>query len=319
MARESIQLIVPEEISDATLPLKWRVPETILESIKQRVTKSSKPYLLISVSIVRGDHCIEINRHLVPLEDTLCYVQLPRPGKISIIASVIWDYTNDQPRPLDVYLRKSNNCYTTDVISFYDGKSLIGEYPDRIIIEVPGGVFAKDPPAWQKKLVDWVFDTKSRDQCHHRKRMMIAPFLVALLGILAVIASLIKIIIIIALFVCGMRGLKFGQLFHPLSEPDDWNEIWRYNRGSVFAALIRKFVGLFRGKTSQEQETEKIKLQWARAKQKALETNRLEAQRLAHLSDNVVAGGINTLPPEKQTIRLRFADFKAKVCRPFAN
>jgi hypothetical protein len=112
------------------------------------------------------------------------------------------------------------------------------EMEDVVVIKIEEGLFASEPPKLLRKLVElypWWKNSGPRDQCHFRRRAMIAVPLslvlagpaavvcVILLGVLGLYEGLLLLIIGL-LHVVGMRGINYTALRHPIETPP--KRIW---------------------------------------------------------------------------------------------
>ena len=89
---------------------------------------------------------------------------------------------------------------------------------DTVEVEVAKEFFAKEPPPWRKKWVNYFHESPARDQCHYRRRAIFAfsvqPFLM-----LAWVVSVILVRAFRGFFalLCGMRGINVVNVFRPFA------------------------------------------------------------------------------------------------------
>ena len=240
-----LKLIVGEEggvVQNAIIPVRWCVDKSTLEELKQRGVVN--PHILIVIaSRERGYesklYYTETSRYLAPLEQLIEYVRFLKPGKNTIFATIVWE-REKIGKKIDLwvrYSRKTEGRYLTDLIhyngGFYpqdDSSSEVAETN----VEVPTGLFAKEYPKWLKKWVNLWYETKPKDQCHFRRRI-IPAFTIQPLLILPwlVIRSLLAFAIALILLLSGERKIGFKAIIHPWKR--DFGDIWAFTEGSIFS------------------------------------------------------------------------------------
>ncbi len=169
-----LRLIIEEKervVQSASLPVRWCISKEVINVLKER--KVVNPYILI-VTVADGR---EMTRQLVPMEDTMIYVQFAKPGENTIFAHIVWNADGEFNSLWKTYLRRSEGRYYTDVIN--SAGEMFGDQhgPLRIAsvkVIVPKELFAKEPPEWEQRWVNAYFSQPPRDQCEYRKRRLIA-------------------------------------------------------------------------------------------------------------------------------------------------
>lgn len=221
-------------------------------------------------------------------------------------------------------------------------------------VTVPKECFAKEPPAWEQAFVNLWHATQPVDQCSYRRRRLFSYFVKSWLCALIYVCTYVPYTLFLLLI--GARGLNFSPLRHPISQ--DIGDMWDKDDGTVFvprwesswrwailplmplicipvgvgiwlmlrygmAGAIMMWTGIVVGallvillcvaggfgyRDYRKERREKTPAWYLSEEEQAL---------LA------CAGGPRTslkdLPASRRTIRLRFLDLKAKVCRPFAH
>lgn len=82
-------------------------------------------------------------------------------------------------------------------------------------VEVPDGVFAKEPPEWEKAWVNWLFRNKAIDQCDYRRRRIFAYFPLLQPLIFTTICA-VRLFITLICWSILMRGVNIKPVIHPL-------------------------------------------------------------------------------------------------------
>ncbi|MBU4375002.1 hypothetical protein KKH38_00645 [Patescibacteria group bacterium] len=166
-----------------------------------------------------------MTRQLAPLDRLIEYIPFQRPGENTIFATIVWDRDEGYFGLWKKYLMRENGRYKSDVYH-YGGKFLMGfgekkEFAETKVI-VPKELFAKEYPAWERKWVEFMFSTASKNQCQYRKRRIVAyliqPFLL-------LCKFIVNCIITIFLLLCGIRDINFKPLSHLIEE--ETSKIWQ--------------------------------------------------------------------------------------------
>lgn len=231
---------IDSEIQGTSVPVRWCLSR---DELNKLVETGEKAYIFLLVVSCTGQD--SETRYLIPVGQMMEYINFYTPGEHKIFATVMWEKYKDK----DINLRKrflsrDSDGYKRGLYD-YDEKILYGNnfnFCDfgvhKFEVSVPKEVFAKEPPAWEKKWVNWFFENKPKDQCYFRRRRLLAysiqPPLVLVTFLELEIATLF---IIGGLLLFGTRGIGFRKILHPFAEP--FSSIRDETEGSVFG---RKFV-----------------------------------------------------------------------------
>lgn len=369
------------DVTNGNLAVAWCVDQQLLQQLATLEIKD--PQVVIVVAPQDHYHPSKEYRKVVPLKDLMTYLELRVAGPNNIWAFV--SKLTDVGEVRSCYLRRSNGEFRTTVLS-YGGNAFdvdqwdYSEEPDRelffakpVSINVPAGVFAKEPAKWEKTWVNLWFRGKPQDQCDFRRRRLLAYTVQPVVMLFDLVIRLFAMVIP---FLWLSRGLTFKYLIHPLTYglsdlgelfkggswtiphlPEDtaydpeltlsyvfrklWKTpvmpvslfaIWLLVRFHIIAQalLVVAFIlviaclalffasGLI-GRASHAFAEWVNKLSWFNKADESLwylDKNEIEA--LACTSDVAKRKSISALPRSHRTIRLRFQDLKAKVCRPFS-
>ncbi len=234
-----LKLIIGDEgmVQNATIPVRWCVDKNTLEELKKKGVLN--PHLLL-VNVAAKT---EISRVLVPLEQAMEYIQFQTPGRNIIYATIVWAKNGKSTTLWESFIRRENNRYNTDVLhsdgKFYytenqEGFSFITAEFAEVDVVIPQEIFAKAPPRWLERWVNLWYETKTRDQCHFRKRM-IAAFTIQppLVLLWLILRSLIGIAVAMFwIFLIGTRGINLKPIIHPWRRKLEW--VWDGREETIF-------------------------------------------------------------------------------------
>lgn len=172
------------------------------------------------------------------------YLPLRNSGEIEILAGVILAGING-PRATEKALLKKKNYrfYETEVLTTTNNGSVV--LRDRfsgpnylsasakITVHVPKEAFAKEPPKWEQKWVNWFYETKPVDQCQYRRRRILAytvqPFIISVWFILKMVFN--SVLVCFNGVILGKRDTEWRSIIRPFLYDADDNG---YNRSSVY-------------------------------------------------------------------------------------
>jgi hypothetical protein len=203
-------------------------------------------------------------RKVAPLSDLMTYVELRTAGP-----NKIWGFIslNEKKTARSCYLNREYSTFSTDILE-YDGsdwgwsqKSYAQNnpelYAESLPIVVPTGVFAKEPPEWEKTWVNLFFRQKPMDQCDYRRRRL---FAYSAQPIIMFFNLLFRLVMLFAAAMVGKRGCSFKYLLHPIQyDMETQFDVFKggcvfirsdrdgdniNSTGGTFAYIIRKFWSL---------------------------------------------------------------------------
>ncbi len=163
-------LVKDSHAQEATIPVRWCLSRELMEELKEENAKN--PHLLI---VVWNKSKRKERRYLAPIEQILQFVQFPGPDENIISAMVVWGESGKYADLHDELLTRGRHRYSTDLLTYGDGKMTSGALrcrtlgSDSVSVFVQRELFAKEPPAWEKKWVNLWFSSKPVDQCDYRK------------------------------------------------------------------------------------------------------------------------------------------------------
>lgn len=221
---------------DPVIPVRWCLSPEALKLLQEKQVKN--PRVLIISWSEKNHHQ---QRWLVPLEQTIQYVEFHQPGKNKIFATIVWDNKGSTYELWKHYLTKTRGDYDSTLIYEEEGKLRddLGEEKgvgyslgrDEIEVFIGAEFFAKEPPDREKRWVNRWFKTKAADQCEFRQRRLIAYSIQPLLVFSGTIFKITFYALAgILLFAFGRKptSLSFKPLFHPWRS--DIDEVWNSDK-----------------------------------------------------------------------------------------
>lgn len=225
------------DITNGTIGISWCLDHEIINELAQ--LKLTDPQVVICVSPIDNYHIRKEYRKVVSLKDLMTFIEFRSSGqnKISGFISLL-----SKSETREKYLSKSEGNFITNILR-YDGDKYGTHLYDRecepysnlkylshpIMVSVPDGVFAEEPPNWEKIWVNHFFRDKVIDQCQYRKRRIFA-YTVQPLIILCDL--LFRFLIIVSGILTLCRGVSFKYLIHPLSD-SIYTTTDIFNKGSI--------------------------------------------------------------------------------------
>ncbi len=169
------------EIINGDVPIRWCITQEYIKKLEDEGIYD--PHVLIASFAPRQkdedeNYYVEMDRKLIPLTELMTYLRFYRAGKSKIYALIL-DGSSGRGELYDFYIRRRNGKFN-ELISTYSD-SLHDDLPNVVkalyeFVEIPAGVFGKEPSPWMKWYVNlWhEFNGKVLDECHYRRRWMIA-------------------------------------------------------------------------------------------------------------------------------------------------
>ena len=224
---------------DSTTLVRWCVTQDFLDDIRQR--NFHKPYLVLVVRTfthyTREEEVHTIPRqdgvYVQPLEADARYIRFKRPGENEIRAFIVNAPSRRSRKELyqletthhDVLeavrpVRPVNEEVDDDEdeseetpvedneVKYVPNYRRIGYLNHinlgvRLLVTVPGEMFAKDYPQWIQKVVRRYFPNKDKDQCHFKKRALAC---IPILLFMFTIGLIIRLVCAVIGLVIGARG-----------------------------------------------------------------------------------------------------------------
>jgi len=224
-----MKLIADNSLSggNPTIPVRWCLETSDVEKLKEAGAKDI--HVLLAVAYENGRE----DRQFVPLEQTLTYLTFRWPGKHRVFARLFW------PREHDVSLaglrklflkKETKNEYDINVLGFEKtqvrtdfcnfslilSKQLEGVAGADFDVVVPAEYFAKKPPAWLRWWANLWCEYPPVDECHFRRRCILAFTIQPPLILLWLVARTpVGLLYVVWLLLWGLRGIRLSPLFHP--------------------------------------------------------------------------------------------------------
>ena len=225
--------VASRDITNGNIAVSWCVQPEALQLLAAEKVKD--PQVVIVVAPTNNYHPRREYRKVVPLHDLMTYLEFRSSGENQIRA-FISQRTKKDARA--TYLTKDEGEYITYLLS-EDGKEwsyhFRGELQNItdengeiitvqvhapelgapvVLVNVPTGVFAKEPASWEKSWVNYWFRSKPQDQCDFRRRRLLAYTVQPLIMLLDVMVMRTLMLLIASLW--WSRGLTLKFHLHPM-------------------------------------------------------------------------------------------------------
>jgi len=172
----AFELIVGEangEIINADIPVRWCVTPNLVKQMED--AGIIDPHVLILTATSSGQ---EIQRQVVPIGDLMTYARFSKAGDMRLYGWIV-DGKMGRKELHKTLTRKSKGKHETDLIDTWDGTPYkdLGDLSfahTGMNIEIPAGVFGKEPSPWVKWFSNLWHEDRTVDQCHFRRRMIFA-------------------------------------------------------------------------------------------------------------------------------------------------
>jgi hypothetical protein len=219
-------------ITDGSVAISWCVDKETLKMLAN--ARFTEPGILISVAPA-GDayDSHKERRKIVPLKDLMTWIEFHSSGPVNIRASIVpcvkqaksyfmcrnggeysYSFLNgDGSDYFDKHyvLKLSAPKYESSRVSQEMSEPFFAQ---PLLVDVPKGVFAPQPPNWEKAWVNHFFSDKVVDQCHYRRRRFFAY------GVQPIIMTgnlLLRSLFLLTALLIGSRGFNMQPLLHPLN------------------------------------------------------------------------------------------------------
>lgn len=208
-----------QSIQSGIVPIRWCISKKLLEALKK--AGRTDPHVLIIVAA----NGYEVSRQLAPLEQLMDYIEFRNPGKNTIMAAIV---CGKKSALSNRYLLEKDNLFLYDESSDryeFSGNAkynFFGRSISRLDVIIPDGIFAKEPPNWEKKWINLWFREKAKNQCQYRRRRILAYtiqppavfiYMILILGLRSIIA--------LSYLLCGVTDINFKPLIHPWKNDTD--------------------------------------------------------------------------------------------------
>ncbi len=192
--RPEIKLVVQyheQQQVDAFMPLRWCINKCAAEMMREGATQGLAYYMLLLMVHERAG---EVDRRIVPLDAMMDYVRFNRAGQYTVYALVFSTSKkgkDEQEHLFSLLARQSPSSFKKNLFEYTYGRGAserlilhadwIGHETNfsllcqsSISVAVPEQFFAKQPPAWLSRWVNYMFSEPPVDECHFKKRLIFA-------------------------------------------------------------------------------------------------------------------------------------------------
>lgn len=222
--REPIHLFIDEQYQqDSVIPVRWCICKRVFEQLREKMVKN--PCLLLVVT--NSERHQEIVRKVVPLDQMMEYISFGGPGRHRILATVVWKIGAEIKEVRKDLAERRHGNYHYNILDYGGNfKRDLGGFAEtwgrwledisERRVEVAAEFFAKEPPKWLSKWVNFWFETKPIDQWHFRRRCILAFSIQPPLVLSWIIFVCLLRFLIAAFFVlCGIREINFKPIIQP--------------------------------------------------------------------------------------------------------
>jgi hypothetical protein len=230
-------------------PVRWCLDQS---EIKQ-LADAQNIHVLFVIAYEGGRE----DRMLVPIGQMMAYLNFCRPGKHTVLATVLWG-SGFAPMQKICMERSNRHAYIQELLG-WDRTNLrryefsdheIGMLPNSataaLEVTIPAEHFPKEPPAWLRRPVNFQFPYPPVDECDFRRRCLVALPRLAYFGVWAVITTFIRAIIAVAYALHGARDIDFRAVLHPWRS--DIDDVAHNVRAGDSVFLSEKFQGRVRSR-----------------------------------------------------------------------
>lgn len=149
------------------------------------------------------------------------YIEFRSPGKHRIFGCLVWsDYPKEQDAKATIgYYFGHKSCLVSSEGDFHKPFSTHSHWDldyGSVDVVVPDGYFAKEPAAWEKWWVNLWYESKPVNQCHFRRRRLLAYSLQppVVLGYV-LCRTFLSLAHVLVLLLCGIRKIQYKAIGHP--------------------------------------------------------------------------------------------------------
>lgn len=371
--------VVDKSVDTGTVKVSWCLSPEGLELLAKR--KVYHPKILISVIPLdlQPENALDVvkeHRYLFNLQDLIGFVPMRYPGKVALFATVVWiDTKYDGARAHRLIEKNSKNEYKYQLMmisgvglsvrkgagqEFYllkaDSDPENYGYKDLLTLEaradviVPDGIFAKEPSAWEKKWVNWLFKEKACDQCNFRRRRIFAYSLQIPIFVLIYCWRIVGLTFLLSITSLSIsllpltRPLEADTANIDTSDEDDLGiriippgeshlryifllftpfvvgslvSLYIFASNTVFITVITFAMMLFFGIIFGCEAKRIAKKRNKKEEKSSWFDDEDEVEYLTCTGSGSRYQNVGDLPRKHRTVKLRLMDLKSQVCRPF--
>ena len=219
------EIHIPDpNVQDGSAPISWCMHPSFVEELTKNDVKD--PYVYIIVTPCADEHrVVKERRYAVPLRTMMAYVEFGSHGVNHVFAFVASEQEREKFLEGNQYSRWGKHYIGTSTwrspeegedlrIRLYENKeNQFGA--TRIMVTVPEGVFAKEPPVWLATWVNWLFSLPPIDSCEFQRRMYGVALHVQVLLFLLVYGVRLTGYVVMKLLLMG--NVSARPLLHPLT------------------------------------------------------------------------------------------------------
>lgn len=219
--------------------VRWCVDKNAVNKLKEWGVRN--PHMLFVIARENDNEFRQVDQKVVPLDQAMEYIEFHSGGKHRIFGCLVWGDTKELIR----YFGRYHHHKALLVDSKGDfHKPSDHSHSDldfgSVDVVVPDGYFAKEPAAWEKWWVNLWYESKPVNQCHFRRRRLLAYSIqpLVVLGYVLCRTSL-SLAHILVLLLIGTRKIQYQAIFHPFiydrwdAAPDKLSSVFLENSSGV--------------------------------------------------------------------------------------
>lgn len=239
------------EVHSGDVPVRWCVSNGLVEHLQEQGNGSPHVLLVpVNPDVLEEDGSVRYigqevgERKLVPMKDLMTYVRFNRPGKNRLLAFIVFGSSKALKR---IFLEKWSGDPATTIL--HDGEVSMSDraegwvYTEQHVdvnIDIPEGVFGKEPAPWRKWFANLWMRGTLEDECHFRQRF----WLLGVLKIWPVAARAIWFFVVrggmaLSLFLLGYKGVDWNPVIHPFDGYTRWIHQKCENEDNFFLNLFK--------------------------------------------------------------------------------
>lgn len=215
--------------------IRWCVDKNTINKLKE--LGKSNPYMLFVVARENDGEFKKVDHKVVPLDQAMEYLEFHSEGKHRIFGCLVWGGTKKE---LTRYLGSFYHYNGVELVDSEGNFHKPANYTHSdlnfgsVDVVVPDGYFAKEPAAWERWWVNLWYESKPVNQCHFRRRRLLAYSVQPpVILVYVLFKGLVLLGQILLLTLCGIRETKYGAFLHPFTYGLDWDCV-PYEKSSVF-------------------------------------------------------------------------------------
>ena len=221
--------------------VRWCIDKNTMNKLRER--EIIKPYMALFVARENDEEFRQVDQKVVPLDQAMEYIEFHSPGKHIIFGCLVWiNCVNQKEAKKDLISYFKDHWCVSSKGEFIKPTSYSDDEIDSgsVNVVVPDGYFAKEPVAWERWWVNLWYESKPVNQCHFRRRKLLAYSIQPLMVLGYVLCrTFLSLIQILVLLLIGTRKIQYQVILHPFiydrwdAAPDKLSSVFLENSSGV--------------------------------------------------------------------------------------